>query len=157
MTKPSLGTALSPMSADPLDRYLSHPRSDTSQSTSDYVEKGSGLVEQPSLVKLRGLLTFVREKAAAVKESRRLATRVVLLADYFEEVTRARRTELTPALREVTFGLWYFLKGYDQIPDSVPEVGLLDDALVVEVVLRRNEAELRRHWTAQGRLWPEGA
>lgn len=41
-------------------------------------------------------------------------------------------------LAEAAFALNYFLKGIDLIPDSVPEIGLTDDARIVACVLARN-------------------
>ena len=63
------------------------------------------------------------------------------------------RATLSPAIRESAFALLYFLKGFDRIPDSVPEIGLLDDALVVQVVFQRHEAALRAHWLRRRRPW----
>ncbi len=39
---------------------------------------------------------------------------------------------------EATVALNYFLKGFDLIPDSIPEIGLVDDARVIACVLARN-------------------
>ena len=50
--------------------------------------------------------------------------------------------------------MFYFLKGFDLIPDSLPNVGLIDDAMMVETAIRPNEHELREHWAAHGRAWP---
>ena len=47
------------------------------------------------------------------------------------------------------------LKGYDLIPDSIPKIGLLDDALLVDTALHRNEDALRSHWAAKRRVFPE--
>ncbi len=41
-------------------------------------------------------------------------------------------------IAEAAVGLNYFLKGFDLIPDSIPEIGLVDDARVIACVLARN-------------------
>ena len=41
-------------------------------------------------------------------------------------------------LAEACVALAYLLKGVDLIPDSIPEIGLIDDARVVARVLERN-------------------
>lgn len=103
------------------------------------------------LTGLRYLLAKVREKAATIRESDRLRHRIELLATFIEE------SEVDPqsvAQREASFSLYYFLKGLDLIPDSIPEIGLLDDALMIEAAYNRNLLELRSHWAAHGREWP---
>ena len=78
---------------------------------------------------------------------------MVLLANYFSEMMAERRPS-SRTLREVTFALLYFIKGSDRIPDSIPEVGLVDDALIVQHVLMRHASVLRTHWIQRGRTWP---
>ncbi len=41
-------------------------------------------------------------------------------------------------IAEAAVALNYFLKGFDLIPDSIPEIGLVDDARVIACVLARN-------------------
>ena len=83
---------------------------------------------------------------------RTVCQRVEVLAGFVEETPAAVRTV---GQREAAFVLYYFLKGQDLIPDNIPEIGLLDDALLVETAFYRNLHELRSHWAAQGRPWPE--
>jgi len=52
------------------------------------------------------------------------------------------------AAAEVAFALQYLHKEVDVIPDFVPHTGLLDDAMVAEIVLRRNAAVLKKHHAA---------
>jgi hypothetical protein len=48
-------------------------------------------------------------------------------------------------LAEVAFGARYLLKRFDFIADHLPEVGLADDARLLERILERNQLELRRY------------
>lgn len=61
-------------------------------------------------------------------------------------------TNGTPAHREAAFALLYFLKGFDRVPDTLPEIGLLDDAMIVQIVLQRHAATLRA--LRRRRAWP---
>ncbi|MBT3216342.1 MAG: DUF1232 domain-containing protein [Candidatus Marinimicrobia bacterium] len=38
-------------------------------------------------------------------------------------------------VRKIAFSLTYFLEEEDEIPDSIPEIGLLDDAVVVRWIV----------------------
>ena len=96
----------------------------------------------------------LRSKASRITDSETLRQRIGLLMQFVDEASGARNS---PAVREAAFALFYFLKGYDLIPDSLPQVGLMDDALLVDTALRRNAGELRAHWAARGRVWPEAS
>jgi uncharacterized membrane protein YkvA (DUF1232 family) len=96
----------------------------------------------------------LRSKAARITDSTVLPRRLEVLIQFVTETSPA---DSSPALREAAFALFYFLKGYDLIPDTVPGVGLLDDALMVETVFRRHAAELRAHWVTRGRAWSENS
>jgi Protein of unknown function (DUF1232) len=45
-------------------------------------------------------------------------------------------------LAETAFAASYLLKRFDLIPDHVAEIGLADDALILERVVRRNQSKL---------------
>lgn len=136
-----------------LSRHLSAHTRDDLPGVADYVERGTALVTPDALAALRSLRQPLRAKIDAMRESEQLRFRLEILATYFEE-NAAPGNPATPALREVAFALLYFLKGFDRIPDSVPEVGLLDDAMIVQVVLQQQAAALRGHWLRRGRTWP---
>lgn len=117
-----------------------------------HLERGAACVQPADLDRLRRMLPALRSKAARITDSAVLPRRLGLLMQLVEE---APAGDEAPALREAAFALYYFLKGHDLIPDHVPEVGLLDDALLVDAVFRRNALELRSRWTARDRVWPE--
>ena len=45
-------------------------------------------------------------------------------------------------LAETGFAAAYFLKNFDLIPDYLPKIGLADDALILQRVIKRNQSEL---------------
>ena len=138
-----------------LHRHLSSSSSDQAESTTSYIERGGSLAAGPAIESLQRLLPVLHAKIRQLHDAGRLRARLELLATYFAEI-RAERRATTTAVREAAFALLYFLKGSDRIPDTVPEVGLLDDAVIVQLVMERHEAVLRAHWQSHGRSWPEG-
>lgn len=136
-----------------LDRHLSASSSDDIASITQYIDRGAELVTSDALRGLQRLRRPLQEKIDALVESEHLRRRLERLALFFDEACTDGHMG-TPAHREVAFALLYFLKGFDRIPDSVPEVGLLDDAMIVQIVLQRNATTLRAHWLRRRRAWP---
>lgn len=138
-----------------LSRYLAQkPGAGHQPSPTHYVVQGAASVQASDLALLADLLPQVRAKAARIKDSARLRLRLELLSQYYAE---APVRSDPSAQRETAFVLHYFLRGRDLIPDSLPEIGLLDDALLVETVFRRNRHTLEAHWAARSRPWPREA
>ncbi len=137
-----------------LDAHLSSYSDHDAGSIASYVDRGAALVTPAAVQALHHLREPLRTKIDRLVNSERLRRRLELLASYFEESADAALVD--PQVRaETAFALLYFLKGFDRIPDSVPEIGLLDDALIVDLVLQRHTASLRAHWQRQGRVWPD--
>lgn len=153
LTSPPLLTSSADSIPDTLDRFLSANSYDDFPGVSAYIDRGAALVTAEALNGLRRLRWPLHKKIAALQDSEHLQHRLELLATYVEEAS-AEGKVATPALRETAFALLYFLKGFDRIPDSVPEVGLLDDAMIVQVVLQRHASALRGHWLRRRRSWP---
>ncbi len=55
---------------------------------------------------------------------------------------------------EAAFALLYFQRTTDLIPDSIPGMGLLDDAIIVRIVLSRHEHALKSSSHAYKLSWP---
>ena len=58
--------------------------------------------------------------------------------------TRQAKDPLPRWMAETGFAANYLLKRFDLIPDHVAGIGLADDALIVQRVVRRNQSELHR-------------
>lgn len=136
-----------------LDRHLSANSGDDVPGVAAYVDRGAALVTPEAIAALQRLRKPLHKKIDALKESGPLRQRLQLLATYFEEACTDGHKG-TPAHCTATFALLYFLKGFDRIPDFIPEVGLLDDAMIVQIVLQRHATTLRGHWLRRRRTWP---
>jgi uncharacterized membrane protein YkvA (DUF1232 family) len=123
--------------------------------TADYVAKGAELVTTEEMTTLHALLPDIRKKLYQLTAPEPFMQRVELLAVYFEEMLGAPASAWT-ARQQTAFALLYFLKGYDRIPDSIPEIGYLDDSAVVNQVIDTLREALHAHWTHRHRGWPEG-
>ena len=55
---------------------------------------------------------------------------------------------------EAAFALLYFQRASDLIPDSIPGMGLLDDAMIVRIVLGRHEPALKFSPHSDKLSWP---
>ena len=71
-----------------------------------------------------------------------------------DEVTGPNRYLTSQTVSEAAFALLYFRSATDLIPDSIPGMGLLDDAMVVSLVLRRHEDAFRRSSHGHKLRWP---
>lgn len=136
-----------------LDHHLSANSRDDVPGVAAYVARGATLVTPEAIAALQRLRKPLHKKIHALSESGHLRRRLDLLATFFDEAL-VDGHKGTPAHCDAAFALLYFLKGFDRIPDSVPEVGLLDDALIVQCVLQRNTTMLRAHWLRRRRTWP---
>ena len=58
--------------------------------------------------------------------------------------TQQAKDPLPRWMAETGFAASYLLKRFDLIPDHVAGIGLADDALIVQRVIRRNQSELDR-------------
>src|SRR5437868_14303976 len=68
-----------------------------------------------------------------------------------EQVVREPAAEM---VGEAAFALLYFQRGTDLIPDSIPGIGLLDDAIIVRIVLGRHEQAFKSSSHAYKLSWP---
>lgn len=151
-SSPSLSTDPSGI-PEVLNRHLSAHARDDIPGVASYIDRGAELINADAINALRRLRLPLRAKIDAVVDSITLHRRLELLTVFFEEACTDGHYG-TAAHREVTFALLYFLKGADRIPDSVPVVGLLDDAMIVQIVMQRYSTTFRAHWLRRRRVWP---
>ena len=87
------------------------------------------------------LLDKVRETNSNEYPGLREAVRT--LVRVLESPAAQKATDPLPTwLAEIGFASGYFLKRYDVIPDHVPEIGLADDALILQRVIERNQSNI---------------
>jgi uncharacterized membrane protein YkvA (DUF1232 family) len=73
-----------------------------------------------------------------------LAEAIRVIVRILESPTAQQAKDPLPDwLAESAFAAGYLLKGFDLIPDHFPEIGLADDALILRLVIQRNQAEFR--------------
>ena len=123
--------------------------------TAAYVAKGAELVTTEEMMTLRALLPDIRKKLCHITAPAEFVQRVELLAVYYEEMIGAPAAAFL-SRQQSAFALLYFLKGFDRIPDSIPEIGYVDDAAVVDQVIENNRVSLREHWSHRNWGWPAG-
>ena len=68
-----------------------------------------------------------------------------------EQVVREPAADM---VGEAAFALLYFQRATDLIPDSIPGMGLLDDAMIVRIVLGRHEQAFMSSSHAYILSWP---
>jgi uncharacterized membrane protein YkvA (DUF1232 family) len=136
-----------------LNRHLSAGADVDHSSVAGYVDRGAALVGTTALHALRKLRRPLHAKIGRLEDSAHLRRRLQLLSTYVDEASGDGSLG-TPAHREAAFALLYFMNGFDRIPDALPEIGLLDDALIVQSVLQRRAATFRAHWLRRRRTWP---
>lgn len=133
-----------------LERHLVSSRRAGLAGVGRFIEQGAELVSAEALAMLREQRLSLQLRIAALGESERLRGRLELLAAVFDEA--AAGAPIDPhALREIAFALLYFMRHADRIPDTVPQIGLLDDAVIAQFVLQRQAAAVgvwarRRGW-----------
>jgi uncharacterized membrane protein YkvA (DUF1232 family) len=69
------------------------------------------------------------------------------------ESTKLNGDSIPQHVTEAAFALLYFQRAADLIPDMIPGLGLLDDAMIVNMVLRRNERAFRAYSHASRLSW----
>jgi hypothetical protein len=85
-----------------------------------------------------------------------LTNQLEFLCLFIEERLGERNGGLSDAaLGEAAFALRYFQRTPDLIPDSIPHMGLLDDAIIVDIELQRQHNAFKRSSHGEKLTWPE--
>jgi uncharacterized membrane protein YkvA (DUF1232 family) len=123
----------------------------------DFVQNQASVLSVTDLNRLIADLPALRERFATIPSHT-----YPYLADHLEflslvvkdEITGPKRDPISQTLREAAFALLYFQTAADLIPDPIPGLGLLDDAMIVSLVLRRHEDAFKRSSHAYKLHWP---
>lgn len=111
----------------------------------DYIENQRPSIRSSDLSTLQ---TFTGRLLDKLKESNAgehpgLSEAVHMLVQVLESSSVQRTRDPLPIwMAEVGFAAAYLLKRFDLIPDHVAEIGLTDDAMIVQRVIERNRPQL---------------
>ena len=86
-----------------------------------------------------------------------LPAQVELLCHFVEDVYGRvlSREDAGDTFLEAAFAIRYFHRKVDVIPDHIPRIGKLDDAVVVQTVMRRGQAVLKPYAKSLKLPWKE--
>ena len=106
---------------------------------SSFIERQARAVSIQEINRLIVDLPALRERFAKIPMETypHLADQLQLLTHVVEE--QVVRDPAGQMVGEAAFALLYFQRATDLIPDSIPGMGLLDDAMIVRIVLSRHE------------------
>ncbi len=125
---------------------------------SNFVQRGSQKITQQEAESFRQQLPALKVKVEElqVPEYPKLRRRLRLLAEIYEDVLDGVYLKLPyTTLAETVFALSYLLKDNDIIPDSVPGIGMADDASIVSAVFLRNEAAIADYASSKNYPWSD--
>jgi uncharacterized membrane protein YkvA (DUF1232 family) len=112
-----------------------------------YIERQARVLTCADLDRLVVDLPAVRELSAKIPSRTyvSLAGQIEFLCRFVEENLLGQKSNVIDnAVAEAVFALLYFQRHSDLIPDSIPHIGALDDAMIVGIVLRRHEQAFGR-------------
>lgn len=86
-----------------------------------------------------------------------LPAQVELLCHFLEDVYGGQlsREDAGDTFLEAALAVRYFHRKVDVIPDHIPRIGKLDDAVIVQAVMRRGQAVLRPYAKGLKLPWSE--
>jgi uncharacterized membrane protein YkvA (DUF1232 family) len=100
-------------------------------------------------------LPALRERLAKMPSETYLSDQLEFLCLFVEEqIVGRNRDAAKEPVAEAAFALLYFQRSTDLIPDSIPGMGLLDDAIIVRIVLGRHEHAFKSSSHAYKLSWP---
>ena len=120
----------------------------------DFIQSQSRALSLAELDRLTGDLPALRERFAKIPAHTYpyLAEQLQFLSLVVEDqVVRDPAGEM---VGEAAFALLYFQRATDLIPDSIPGMGLLDDAMIVRTVLARHQQAFKFSPHGYKLSWP---
>ena len=123
----------------------------------NFIQSQAGSLSLSDLERLMIDLPALRERFVKIplQTYPYLADQLEFLCLFVEEqIVRRNRDLAEEPVAEAAFALLYFQRAADLISDSIPGLGLLDDAMIVALVLRRNEQAFKRSTYGYKLRWP---
>ncbi|MFZ4484648.1 MAG: YkvA family protein [Chthoniobacterales bacterium] len=120
---------------------MTTPTPEQAVSLDEYIDQLRANVTAADLVRMRKHLRALRAKAEKARADGHvdLVAGIGCLAAILESpLVAGCKDPLPKHLAEAGAAATYLLKGIDLIPDSLPEIGLSDDAWIVGRVFQRN-------------------
>jgi len=120
----------------------------------DFIQNQARAVSITAIERLVADLPALRERFAKIPGQTYpyLADQLQFLSLVVEEL--AIRDPAGDIMGEAVFAMLYFQRTTDLIPDSIPGMGLLDDAIIVRIVLGRHEDAFKSSSYGHKLNWP---
>jgi uncharacterized membrane protein YkvA (DUF1232 family) len=120
----------------------------------DFIQEQARVLSLAELGRLTADLPALRERFATIpaRTYPSLADQLQFLALVVED--QVVRNPAGQMVGEAAFALLYFQRASDLIPDSIPGMGLLDDAMIVRIVLGRHEQAFKISPHGDKLSWP---
>jgi uncharacterized membrane protein YkvA (DUF1232 family) len=120
----------------------------------DFVQSQARALSVAELDRLSADLPALRERFAKIPAHTYpyLANQLQFLSLVVED--QVVRDPAGEVVGEAAFALLYFQRATDLIPDSIPGMGLLDDAMIVRIVLGRHEHAFKFGQHGYQLSWP---
>lgn len=122
----------------------------------EYIEFHASRITPREAHELMDHLAELRQEFAGVQALGfpQAPAQFVFLADLVEGFLTGRADTIPyHAAAEAMLALFYLRDGKDLIPDSLPDVGYMDDALIARLVMVRNSEAFRSHAMQTGVDW----
>ena len=121
------------------------------QLTQKDIEKYRKIIDKIDLSEKDRILTEAIIKITKLFENKKLNQFQLILAQEINALYNILRTN--PHLEQlvqqkIIFAINYFLKGQDDIPDDIPEIGYLDDLAVVDWIIHDIKEQYSHYFQA---------
>jgi uncharacterized membrane protein YkvA (DUF1232 family) len=112
----------------------------------DFIKKGSAAVNSEDVQKVLDKANEITQKVVKSPSLQRFLKDVALLISMVKDFWSGAYREIPWwVIAAVVFTLLYVLSPIDLLPDFIPGIGLLDDALVIALCLTMIEQDLLRY------------
>ncbi|HPS64075.1 MAG TPA: DUF1232 domain-containing protein [Ignavibacteria bacterium] len=92
-----------------------------------------------------------KAKTLDISKFRKLLNQVMLLMELIKDYKSKAYIQIPwTTVTVAAFGLIYFLNPFDLIPDYIPGIGYVDDAIVLAAILKSAQSDLKKYCTFKG-------